>query len=106
MVPQGRNDLRSGTEPSTDEKKTDGELGAFPKAFRIAGPLFGLGIQLAAAVVVMFFVGRWLDGRWGTTPWMMLAGIMVGAAAGFYQFIKTVNDVNKRESEKTNTINP
>lgn len=104
MVPQGRNDLRSGAEPLTDKKIPEREVGVFSKAFRIAGPLFGLGIQLAAAVVVMFFVGRWLDLQWGTTPWMMLAGTMVGAAAGFYQFIKTVNDVNKRESEKRNKI--
>ncbi|MGA2623983.1 MAG: AtpZ/AtpI family protein [Bacteroidota bacterium] len=104
MVPQRRNDLRSGTEPITDEKRTEGESGVFSKAFRVAGPLFGIGIQLAAAVVMMFFVGRWLDQRWGTTPWMMLVGTMVGAAAGFYQFIKTVNDVNKRESEKRNKI--
>ena len=105
MVPQGRNDVRSGTEPLTHEKRTEGELGVFSKAFHVAGPLFGLGIQLAAAVVVMCFAGRWLDLRWGTTPWLMLTGTMVGAAAGFYQFIRTVNDVSKRESEKKNKIN-
>ena len=70
------------------------------KAFRVAGPLFGSGIQLAAAVVLFFFVGRWVDGALGTAPWFMLIGALAGAGGGLYTFIKTAINVGNRESEK------
>lgn len=72
------------------------------KAFRDAGPLLGLGIQMAAAVVVMFFLGRWLDDKWGTAPWMMLVGLLFGAGGGLYNFIHTVNAIDQKKSEKKN----
>lgn len=79
-----------------DKKTRDNDIN-YLKAFRKAGPFFGLGIQLAAAVVIMFFIGHWLDEKWGTTPWMMLAGITFGAAAGLYNFIKTVSSLDKKD---------
>lgn len=72
------------------------------KALRDAGPFIGLGIQLAAAVVLMFFLGRWLDERWGTTPWMMLAGLLFGTIAGMVHFIRTVRTVDQKKSERKN----
>jgi ATP synthase protein I len=59
--------------------------------------LFGSGIQLAAAVAVFFFIGRWLDGKFGSSPWLMLTGAVVGAAGGMYRFIKTALDIDKPE---------
>jgi F0F1-type ATP synthase assembly protein I len=63
-----------------------------------AGPLFGAGIQMAVGIVLMFFVGKWLDAKWGTTPWLMLVGILFGSAAGMTQFIRAAN----RASRETN----
>jgi F0F1-type ATP synthase assembly protein I len=48
-----------------------------------AGEFFGVGIQFAGAILLFFFAGRWLDERLGTTPWLLLAGVFVGAGAGF-----------------------
>jgi ATP synthase protein I len=69
------------------------------KAIRVAGPLFGSGIQLAASVVIMFFLGKWLDEKFSTKPWLMLVGVIFGLSAGFYNFIKIVNKIEK---DKTN----
>jgi F0F1-type ATP synthase assembly protein I len=44
----------------------------------------GLGLQLAASVVLFLLGGRWLDGKLGTDPWLTLIGAFVGGAAGFY----------------------
>ncbi len=63
------------------------------------GPFLTLGIQLALAVVIFFFIGRWLDGLWGTTPWLMLAGLLIGAAGGFLQFFRTVNALGRRSGD-------
>ena len=35
-------------------------------------------------------VGWWLDGELGTAPWLMLSGIVLGAAGGFYSMVKRV----------------
>ena len=40
------------------------------------------------------------DGKFGTTPWLMLAGMFFGLAAGLFQFLRTVNAVSRREAEE------
>jgi ATP synthase protein I len=67
---------------------------------RTIGPFLTLGMQLALSVVVFFFIGRWLDGLWGTTPWLMLAGLILGMAGGFLQFFRAVNALGKQEEEE------
>jgi len=49
-----------------------------------------LGMEIAAAVTLGFFGGRMLDGRFGTEPWLMIAGILIGMAAGILGIINTV----------------
>ena len=91
----------SGEESPSDEKKS-----SVSKSLRLTAPLFGSGIQLAVSVVLMFFVGRWLDDKFGTTPWLMLGGLFFGTGAGLYQFIKTANEVSKKEFEQKNKLSP
>ena len=46
-------------------------------------PAGGLGFMLVALVVAFTALGYWLD-RWlGTKPWLMVAGVFVGAGLGF-----------------------
>lgn len=49
-----------------------------------AGAMMGGGLQFAGAILIFLFAGRWLDQRLGTEPWLLLLGVLVGAAAGFY----------------------
>jgi len=37
-----------------------------------------LGLEIALSIGVGLVGGRWLDTRWGTTPWMSLLGLGVG----------------------------
>jgi ATP synthase protein I len=52
------------------------------------------GVAYAAALSLFFSVASlcgvgWLLDRWlETKPWLMLTGIVLGAVAGFYQFIR------------------
>ncbi|HLX13116.1 MAG TPA: AtpZ/AtpI family protein [Bacteroidota bacterium] len=62
-------------------------------------PYLTLGAQLAAAVLIMFFVGRWLDAKLNTSPWCMVGGLMFGIGAGLFQFIRTVLDLAKKEEK-------
>ncbi len=69
----------------------------FTRGIRSVGPLLTAGIQMAVAAGVVGFIGYKLDHLWNTTPWLMVAGIFSGTAAGMYFFIKTVNEVSRNE---------
>jgi ATP synthase protein I len=65
------------------------------RALREAGPYVGLGITLAATVLVGLGVGHWLDGRLGTRPWLLLGGGTLGVVAALVYFFRTVTDLWK-----------
>jgi ATP synthase protein I len=55
---------------------------------RRSGIAYGAALILFSSVVSLCGVG-WLLDRWlGTKPWLLLMGIVLGAVAGFYQFIR------------------
>jgi ATP synthase protein I len=57
------------------------------------------GIAYAAALVLFTSVvslcgAGWVLDRWlGTKPWLLVAGIVLGAIAGFYQFIRLTSQL-------------
>ncbi len=55
---------------------------------RKSGLAYAAGITLFATVVAFCGLG-WLVDRWlGTKPWILVAGIVVGSAAGLVQFVR------------------
>ena len=72
-------------------------------SYKEIGPYLGLGTQLAAVVILMFFLGRWLDSKLNSTPAFILICSFIGASAGIYNFIKSALQLNqKKKSEKKN----
>jgi F0F1-type ATP synthase assembly protein I len=55
----------------------------------------GIGLEFVASVLVLGWLGWFLDGRWGTTPWLMLAGGALGFAAGLWMLIRTAKQAFK-----------
>lgn len=66
------------------------------ESLRKVGPYLGLGTQLAATVVVMFFFGKWIDDYFNTMPVFVLIFTFLGGFAGIYNFIQTVLRLNKK----------
>jgi F0F1-type ATP synthase assembly protein I len=58
--------------------------------YREYGPYLTLGFQLAAAVVVFFFLGDWIDKKYGIAPIGKLGGMLIGMVGGFIKFFKSV----------------
>ena len=55
---------------------------------RKSGLAYAAAFSLFTAVIAGLIAG-WLLDRWlGTQPWLLVAGIVLGAVAGFYQFIR------------------
>lgn len=59
-----------------------------------------MGFQLAAAVVVFFFAGSWVDGEFQTKPWGSIIGATIGFAGGTIKFIRTALELGRRESNR------
>jgi F0F1-type ATP synthase assembly protein I len=63
-------------------------------AARGTGIAYAAGLSIFFSVLVLMGVGWALDRYFGT-GWMMVAGIVLGAAVGFYQFIRIISRLNK-----------
>lgn len=83
------------------ELKSDGPRGrgdqSLKQALRELAPYMTLGIQLAAAVVVFFLIGWWLDTRYGTSPTFRLIGLFIGSVGGMIKFLKSAIELGNKE---------
>jgi F0F1-type ATP synthase assembly protein I len=61
----------------------------------------GVGIQFAGTFLVTGALGWWLDGKLGTSPWLLLVGIFLGAAGGFYSLVLKVSPPKHAAEQKT-----
>jgi F0F1-type ATP synthase assembly protein I len=43
---------------------------------------------LPTTLVGGLLVGRWADQRWGTEPWLTMAGLLLGIAAAFLELFR------------------
>ena len=59
-----------------------------PEQAKALGRSGGIGLEMAALLVVGVYGGRWLDGRFATGRTFELAGLFFGIAAGFYNLVK------------------
>lgn len=50
--------------------------------------LSGIGIELAAAVAGFTLLGYWWDRHYGTAPWGLLIGMVLGLVGGMYNLIR------------------
>ena len=57
---------------------------------RRAGPAAAAGYTLLGAIALLGGIGYALD-RWrGTSPWFLLAGLLLGIVVGFFELAKIV----------------
>jgi len=50
----------------------------------------GLGFQFVAAILLFLYLGKWLDAKLGTAPWLLILGVFVGAGGGFYSMYRNL----------------
>ena len=61
---------------------------------RKSGIAYAAAISLFASVLAFLGIG-WLLDRWlGTSPWIMVAGIVLGSASGLYQFVRLTSKLS------------
>lgn len=76
--------------------KTEGEEheSEQQEATRKSGVAYAAGLTIFFSVLSFMGVG-WVLDRWLGTHWLMVAGIILGAAAGLFQFVRIISRIDK-----------
>jgi F0F1-type ATP synthase assembly protein I len=78
-----------------DQKKEN-----VPAISRNYVPFLTMGFQLAAAVVLFFLLGHWIDKKFDIAPVGKLVGIVIGSTGGFIKFFKMVASITADEEKQ------
>ena len=49
-----------------------------------------ISMEIAITVTLGFWGGRFLDRHFGTEPWIMVAGVLLGMGLGIFSIIQTL----------------
>jgi ATP synthase protein I len=69
---------------------------------RQLGVLSGVGLTLVVSTLLGFWGGHVLDGWLGSSPWLMLLGLLLGIASGFVNLFRATGllDREGRQGER------
>lgn len=70
--------------------------GAQTQLYRYAG----VGMQYAATIGVFAVLGYWLDGKLGSGPWLLLAGVFVGFGLGLVSLVSKLGPKRDNPASK------
>ncbi|MEE4272691.1 MAG: AtpZ/AtpI family protein [Thermoanaerobaculales bacterium] len=56
-----------------------------------------VGIQFPVAMALGYFWGKWMDGIFGTEPWMTIVFSICGIIAGFVNLVRITIATGKQE---------
>jgi F0F1-type ATP synthase assembly protein I len=73
------------------------------ESYKEIGPYIGLGTQLAASILIMFFLGRWLDQKFESEPALTIIFAFLGGFGGVYNFIRVVLNINEKNKREKNS---
>ena len=57
---------------------------------RRSGPAAAAGYTLIGAILLLGGIGYALDAWRDTSPWFLIAGLLLGIVVGFYELAKTI----------------
>jgi ATP synthase protein I len=94
------------SQPSNMTRSPDGSRNSRPgdlakttrDAYRTLS-LSSVGLEMGIAVIIGVLLGRWLDGKVGTSPWMLLLFTGLGMAAGMKGVFRAVREADKIAAE-------
>ncbi len=69
--------------------------GKWPKIPAYSMRYATVGIEFIAIFLIFLGVGMWLDGRWGTQPWLMVTGMVLGFAGSLYRMAQIIREYHR-----------
>ena len=82
------------------DRRDESKIRKVSKGYADVGPYLSAGTQYAASIVVCLLIGWWLDGEFGTSPWLVVTGVLLGAVSGFYSLYKTMISGGRQDQDK------
>lgn len=79
--------------PATSTSRAVGGL-------RVVALFSGMGLGMAASIAIGAFGGKWLDGRLGTEPWLLVLGFALGTVAGFVHLFRLISQLSSNNSSR------
>src|SRR5687768_10794068 len=64
------------------------------KGMKAFGRYGAVGFELLASIAVGYYLGHWLDGRFGTR-WIAFVGFLIGCYAGFRSLFRAAKQMQK-----------
>lgn len=77
--------------------QTDFKPETLAETARKSGLAYAAGITLVAAVVFLMVLGWFADLLFGTSPWGIVGGIVLGSIIGFIQFFRLTSQILKNK---------
>lgn len=56
-------------------------------------------MMLLAGPLVGWFIGSWLDKKFGTNPWLLIILLVLGTTASVRETIKIIKEISKDDDE-------
>jgi F0F1-type ATP synthase assembly protein I len=69
----------------------------FGRSVRAMSDYMGIGLQIAASFAFFVFLGYWADSKIGTSPLLLLAGVVVGMVGMALVLMKVVRAANRKK---------
>jgi F0F1-type ATP synthase assembly protein I len=66
------------------------------ETIRNSGLAYAAAVILLASIVFMLILGWFADLLFGTSPWGIVGGIVLGSIIGFVQFFRTTSQILKK----------
>ena len=66
---------------------------------RKAGPVMSISLLIPISILIGYLLGNWLDGKFGTKPWLTLAFILIGLISGIYESIKILIEATRSNGD-------
>lgn len=89
-------DADSGKKADEPYVLSEGEPQSVAETVRTSGLAWSAGIVLFASVVFMMIIGWGADLLFGSSPWGIVGGIVLGAVIGFVQFFRLTSQIFKK----------
>ena len=74
--------------------------------WRIAGTTGAVGIEVAVAIVIGYFGGKYLDRKLHTTPWISYFGLLAGIGAAIKALVRVVRNYRRDFDDKNQGPEP
>ena len=85
-----------GESKTPDTASSDEERYAKIQERRRAWQYSAIGLQFGVSIAIGALGGNWLDGKFGTTPWLFLTGVIVGSASAFLELYRLAKKASRK----------